>query len=105
MGVASSLAAYGAASSAFVACRDVVSFLPSVVTPLVAKAYGAGGKEAALKPVREAFLIAVVVGIIATVLLVLDHCRLSRRAAGGRAQFLPQRWHAGDMERGTSRYS
>jgi Na+-driven multidrug efflux pump len=67
MGTTSALAAYGAASAAFVACRDVVSFLPSVVTPLVAKAYGSGGKEAALKPIREAFLIAAIVGTLSTV--------------------------------------
>jgi Na+-driven multidrug efflux pump len=70
MGTASALAAYGAASSAFVACRDVVSFLPSVVSPLVAKEYGKGGKEAAVEPIREAFLIACIVGTIASALVV-----------------------------------
>ena len=46
-----------------------MSFLPSVVSPLVAKEYGKGGKEAAVEPIREAFLIACIVGTIASVLL------------------------------------
>ena len=49
---------------------EVVSFLPSVVSPLVAKAYGSGGKEAALKPIREAFFIAAIVGTLATVRII-----------------------------------
>ena len=60
------MAAYGAATTAFIACREIVSFLPSVVTPLVAKAFGAGGKEAALAPIRESTAIAVLVGALTT---------------------------------------
>ena len=63
MGNALSLAGQGAANQVFSSSFWIISFLPSVVTPLVAKAAGAGDKEAVKERISEAFFIGTLLGL------------------------------------------
>lgn len=65
------LAALGAANQVFSSVFFVVSFLPSVVTPLVAAANAAGDKEGVRRRVSEAVWVSAVVGGLASMALVL----------------------------------
>lgn len=71
MSNALALAGQGAANQVFNSAFWFMSFLPSVITPLVAKAHGAGNEEAVRERVGEAFFIGAIMGIIGTVLLTL----------------------------------
>jgi len=51
------LAGQGAANQVFSSTFWIISFLPSVVTPLVAKSYGAGNQDEVKKNVGEALFI------------------------------------------------
>lgn len=63
------LAALGAANQVFSSVFFVVSFLPSVVTPLVAAANAAGDKELLRRRVSEAVWVSAVIGGVASVAL------------------------------------
>ncbi|KAJ1441113.1 mate-domain-containing protein [Ochromonadaceae sp. CCMP2298] len=71
MSNALALAGQGAANQVFNSAFWFMSFLPSVITPLVAKAHGAGNQEAVRERVGEAFFIGTIMGIIGTLLLTL----------------------------------
>lgn len=60
------LAGQGAANQIFNSAYFIFSFLPSVITPLVAKAIGAQDDEAVKDRVGESIFIATIVGIIGT---------------------------------------
>ena len=66
LGQASSLAALGAANQVFSSVFFVVSFIPSVVTPLVAAAHAAGDDDLVRGRVRDAFWLSAVVGLAAS---------------------------------------
>lgn len=63
------LAGQGAANQIFNSAFFVFSFLPNVITPLIAKAHSSGDKEGLRDRVAEALFICMVVGIIGTGLL------------------------------------
>jgi len=67
MGDAACLAAQGAADRVFSSAFWTISFLPSLVTPLVAKAAAAGDKEALHNQIGEAIFVAIIVGCIGMV--------------------------------------
>ena len=69
MGNALALAGQGAANQIFNSAFWIISFLPSVVTPLVAKAAGAGDKETVQERVGEAIFIGTFMGLLGMVLL------------------------------------
>merc|ERR1719460_1327057 len=60
MDSAVSLAGLGAANQVFSSVFSATSFLPSVVTPLVAKSYASGSMEGVRSRVREAIFVSVV---------------------------------------------
>merc|ERR1719326_1404895 len=66
MDSAVALAGLGAANQVFSSVFSATSFLPSVVTPLVAKAYASGNMEGVRARVREAIFVSVVIGILMT---------------------------------------
>ena len=63
------LAGQSVAIQVFSSIFWIMSFLPSVMTPLVAKAHGAGDKELVKRNIGQAFLIASIMGIVGTILL------------------------------------
>ncbi|RYH20140.1 hypothetical protein EON65_24440 [archaeon] len=63
------LAGQGAANQIFNSAFFIFSFLPNVITPLIAKAHGSDDKEGVKSRVAEALFICMVVGIIGTGLL------------------------------------
>lgn len=63
------LAGQGAANQVFSSTFWIISFLPSVVTPLVAKSYGAGNQDEVKKNVGEALFIGMFMGAIGMTLL------------------------------------
>lgn len=69
MGNALSLAGQGAANQVFQSSFWVISFLPSVVTPLVAVAAGSGDLAAVQERIGEAFFLGTILGLIGMVLL------------------------------------
>jgi Na+-driven multidrug efflux pump len=69
MGNALSLAGQGAANQVFSSSFWIISFLPSVVTPLVAKAYASGDMEAVREKVGEALFLGTILGLIGMGLL------------------------------------
>ena len=69
------LGGQGAANQVFNSAFWILSFLPSVVTPLVAKAHGAGDKEAVKARVGEALFIASLAGLLGTLFLTIDPSR------------------------------
>lgn len=69
MGNAAALAGQGAANQVFNSAFWFFSFLPSVITPLIAKASGANDKEAVQQRVSEAIFVSFIAGLIGTVLL------------------------------------
>jgi len=69
MGNALALAATGAANQVFTSTFWIISFLPSVVTPVVAKAVGSGDKEAVKERVGEALFLGTVMGLMGFALL------------------------------------
>jgi multidrug resistance protein, MATE family len=78
MGNALSLAGQGAANQVFSSSFWIISFLPSVVTPLVAKAAGSGDVEAVRERIGEAFFLGTILGLLGMVLLsVLPNYALS----------------------------
>ena len=56
------LAGQGAANQVFNSAFWVISFLPSVMTPLVAKAHGAGDWEGVRQRIGEAFFLCAIIG-------------------------------------------
>ena len=56
------LAGQGAANQVFNSVSWVISFLPSVMTPLVAKAHGAGDSEGIRQRIGESYLLCVIIG-------------------------------------------
>lgn len=78
LGDPTALAAVGAANQVFSSIFFVVSFVPSVVTPLVAAAYASGDEEKVQKQVRDALWISVAIGATASLLLLAN----PRRALG-----------------------
>ena len=78
MGNALSLAGQGAANQVFQSSFWIISFLPSVVTPLVATAAGSGDLEAVRERIGEAFFLGTILGLIGmTLLSVLPNYALS----------------------------
>mmetsp|Transcript_13028 Transcript_13028/g.40180 ORF Transcript_13028/g.40180 Transcript_13028/m.40180 type:complete len:471 (-) Transcript_13028:283-1695(-) len=69
LGDPAALAALGAANQVFSSVFFVVSFVPAVVTPLVAAAHAAGDEELVKKRVRDALWISAVIGATASVCL------------------------------------
>jgi MATE family multidrug resistance protein len=69
MGNALALAGQGAANQIFTSYFWFFSFIPSVITPLIAKAHGANDHESIRNRVREAVFIATAMGIIGTIML------------------------------------
>jgi putative MATE family efflux protein len=69
MGEALCLAGQGAANQIFNSAFWIFSFLPSIVTPLVAKAAAAKDTEGVQKATSEAFFIATIMGLLGTFLL------------------------------------
>jgi putative MATE family efflux protein len=65
------LAGQGAANQVHYSFFWVISFLPQVVTPLVAKAAGAGDTEAVQDRIRESFFLGSIFGLIGTGVLVI----------------------------------
>mmetsp|Transcript_7692 Transcript_7692/g.13003 ORF Transcript_7692/g.13003 Transcript_7692/m.13003 type:complete len:513 (-) Transcript_7692:228-1766(-) len=65
------LGGQGAANQVFNSAFWFMSFLPSVITPLVAKAHGAGDTEAVKERVGEAVFIGLIMGIIGTLALTI----------------------------------
>jgi len=63
------LAGVGAANQVFSSAFWIISFLPSVVTPLVARAIASGDKDAAADRVCEALFVAIIIGALGTCLL------------------------------------
>jgi MATE family multidrug resistance protein len=71
MNNALALAGQGAANQVFSSTFWVMSFLLSVMAPMVAKAYASGNKEVARDCIGQAFLIAGIAGLLGTAGLVL----------------------------------
>lgn len=69
MGNALALAGQGAANQVFSSTFWVISFLPSVVTPLVAQAVGAGEIDQVQDRVGEAVFLGLILGVIGSFLL------------------------------------
>ena len=69
MGDALTLAGQGAANQVFSSAFWIISFLPSVVTPLVAKAAGSGNMEEVRDRVGEAFFLGTLLGLFGMALL------------------------------------
>lgn len=67
----SALAGQGAANQVFNSAYFIMSFLPSVVSPLVAQAMGASDEEQAQQRVGEAMLLCTIIGTIGTALLLI----------------------------------
>jgi MATE family multidrug resistance protein len=71
MGDAMKIAAQGSANQIFSTTFWVLGFLPSVITPLIAKAHASKDEKAVQKHVGEALAMAVAIGIIGTAIVVL----------------------------------
>lgn len=71
MSSALALAGQSAANQAFFTLYFLVSFLPTITAPLVAKAVGSGNTEAAQARVCESLFLCNVLGIVGTLFLVL----------------------------------
>lgn len=71
MGVALALAGQAAANQAFFTLYFLVSFLPTITAPLVAKAVGSGNTKAAQARVCESLFLCNVLGVVGTLVLVL----------------------------------
>lgn len=69
LGDAKSLAALGAANQVFSSVFFIVSFIPSVVTPLVAAAHASGDEALVKRRVGDALWVSCFVGFLASVLL------------------------------------
>lgn len=69
---AAALGGQGAANQVYNAAFWMFSVLPSVVSPLIAKAHGANDQEAVKKRVAEATFIAIIAGIIGTCFLAIN---------------------------------
>ena len=78
LGDPTALAALGAANQVFSSIFFVVSFVPSVVTPLVAAAHASGDETLVRKRVRDALWISTCIGATASLLLFAN----PRRALG-----------------------
>lgn len=72
MGNAAALAGQGAANQVFNSAFWFFSFLPSVITPLIAKASGANDKEALQQRVAEAIFVSFIAGLLGTILLTIN---------------------------------
>ena len=70
LGIALALAGQAAANQAFFTFYFLISFLPTIMAPLVAKAVGSGDMESANDRVCEALFLSIFFGIIGTILLV-----------------------------------
>ena len=71
MGNALSLAGQGAANQVFSSSFWIISFLPSVVTPLVAKAAGSGDVDAVRERISEAIFLGTILGLFGMAFLSL----------------------------------
>jgi len=63
------LAGQSAANQIFSSASWIISFLPSVITPLIAQKAGAGNREALQQHVGESIFIGIFLGILGTVLI------------------------------------
>ena len=63
------LAGQSAANSVYNSAFWILSFLPSIITPLIAKAHGIKDKEAVQARASEAIVIATIAGLLGTILL------------------------------------
>jgi len=70
MGDALALAGQGAANQCFFSIYFLISFIPTITAPLVAKAAGSGDANAAAERVCEALFLANALGLIGSILLV-----------------------------------
>ena len=70
LGIALALAGQSAANQAFFTLFFLVSFLPTITAPLVAKAVGSGDEEEAQTRVCEALFLSNVLGALGTIMLV-----------------------------------
>ena len=70
MGDPLALAGQGAANQIFSSAFWVLSFFPSVVTPMIAGVHGAGDEEGLRARVGEAVLLGAVMGLVGTLVLV-----------------------------------
>jgi len=87
LGNAVSLAGMGAANQVFTTTAWAVSFLPSVTTPLVAKAVASGNKDEAAKRIAESMVVATTVGVLAMTFLQTQPLLALSMVAGQDAQF------------------
>ena len=71
MSNALALAGQGAANQVFTSAFWIISFLPNVVTPLVAEAAGAGDRKAVQDRIGEALFMGLLMGAVGTLLLTL----------------------------------
>ena len=71
MSNALALAGQGAANQVFTSAFWIISFLPNVVTPLVAKAAGAGDRQAVQDRIGETLFMGLLMGTVGTLLLTL----------------------------------
>lgn len=69
MGSAVALAAQGAANQVFQSAFWIISFMPSVIAPVVAKAAASGDTEEVQRAVGEAVFVAAFVGVLGMALL------------------------------------
>ena len=79
-----SLAAQGAANQVFQSAFWIISFIPSVVAPVVAKAAAGGNKEELSKKIGEGIFCAAVVGAMGMIFMytMRERCLGSRRRCG-----------------------
>ena len=76
MGNAAALAGTGAANQIYSTTFWVLGFLPSVITPLVAQAYGAKDMEGVQRHIGEALFLSLVIGMLGCALVTLQSARL-----------------------------
>jgi hypothetical protein len=76
MSNAAALAGTGAANRIYSTTFWVLGFLPSVITPLVAQAYGAKDMEGVQRHIGEALFLSLVIGMLGCALVTLQSARL-----------------------------
>lgn len=76
MGNAAALAGTGAANQIYSTTFWVLGFLPSVITPLVAKAYGAKDMDGVQQHIGEALFLSLIIGMLGCAIVTLQSTRL-----------------------------
>ena len=90
LGDARSLAALGASNQVFMSTVWVVSFLSTLVAPLVAEAAGRGDKEGLRRKLGEALFVSCAVGTLAMVLVFNFPEQMMRIVSKGGSEVLPE---------------